>query len=111
MSPLDLTEKFDGQPNKIHLFLAHVEDRAQQFNWQSILTIPVGLPPMSYNLVPNYDWTSLQDVQAKSITYIGLQGCEAQDTYMLYNFLIESLMDSFKAQVLLYKQNYTITPT
>ena len=25
-SPLDSTEKFDGQPNKIHLFLAHVED-------------------------------------------------------------------------------------
>ena len=32
-SPLDSTEKFDGQPNKIRLFLAHVEDRAQQFNW------------------------------------------------------------------------------
>ena len=32
-SPLDSTEKIDGQPNKIRLFLAHVEDRAQQFNW------------------------------------------------------------------------------
>ena len=31
-SPLDSTKKFDGQPNKICLFVAHVEDRAQQFN-------------------------------------------------------------------------------
>ena len=108
-SPLDSTEKFDGQPNKIHLFLAHVEDRAQQFNWQSILTIPVGLPPTSYNLICNYGWMSLQDVQAKALTYVRMQGREAQDSYMLYNFLIESLMDSFKPQVLLYEQDYTIT--
>ena len=73
-SPLDLTEKFDGQPNKIRLFLAHVEDRAQQSNWQSILTIPVGLPPTSYNLVHNYGWMSLQDVQAKAPIYVGMQG-------------------------------------
>ena len=108
-SPLDSTE-FDRQPNKIRLFLAHVEDQAQQFNWQSILTIPVSLPPTSYNLVCDYGWMSLQDVQAKALTYVGIQGREAQDSYMLYNFLIESLMDSFKAQVLLYKQDYTITP-
>ena len=44
-SPLDSTEKFDGQPNKICLFLSHVEDRAQQFNWQSILTISVSHHP------------------------------------------------------------------
>ena len=109
-SPLDSTEKFDGQANKIRLFLAHVEDRAQQFNWQSILTIPVGLPPTSYNLIRDYGRMSLQDVQAKALTYVGIQGREAQDSYMLYNFLIESLTDSFKAQVLLYEQDYTVTP-
>ena len=109
-SPLDATEKFDGQPKKIHLFLAHVEDRAQQFNWQSILTIPVGLPPTSYNLVCDYGRMSLQDMQAKALTYMGIQGREAQDSYMLYNFLIESLTDSFKAQVLLYEQDYTLAP-
>ena len=109
-SPLDSTEKFNGQPNKIRLFLAHVEDRAQQFNWQSILTILVGLPPTSYNLICNYGRMSLQDVQAKALTYVGMQGREAQDSYMLYNFLIESLTDSFKAQVLRYEQDYTITP-
>ena len=109
-SPLDSTEKFDGQANKIRLFLAHIEDRAQQFNWQSILTIPVGLPPTSYNLIRDYGRMSLQDVQAKALTYVRIQGREAQDSYMLYNFLIESLTDSFKAQVLLYEQDYTITP-
>ena len=77
---------------------------------QSILTILVGLPPTSYNLVHNYGQMSLQDVQAKALTYVGMQGREVQDSYMLYNFLIESLTDSFKAKVLLYKQDYTITP-
>ena len=53
---------------------------------------------------------SLQDVQTKALTYVRLQGHEAQATYMLYNFLIESLMDAFKVQVLLYEHDYTITP-
>ena len=53
---------------------------------------------------------SLQDIQTKALTYIGLQGHEVQDTCMLYNFLIESLTDAFKAQVLLYEHDYTITP-
>ena len=109
-SPLDSTEKFNGQPNKVCLFMAHVENRAQQFNWQSILTIPVGLPPVSCNLVCNYGQMSLQDVQTKSLTYVRLQGCKVQDAYMLYNFLIESLTDAFKVQVLLYEHDYTITP-
>ena len=52
----------------------------------------------------------LQDVQAKALTYIRLQGHEAQDAYMLYNVLMESFMDSFNAQMLLYEQDYTITP-
>ena len=65
---------------------------------------------MSYNLMCNYGQMSLQDIQAKALTYIGMQECEAQDSYMVYNFLIESLTDSFKAQVLLYEQDYTITP-
>ena len=53
---------------------------------------------------------SLQDVQAKALTYVGMQGRQAQESYMLYNFLIESLTDSFKAQVLLYEQDYNIMP-
>ena len=53
---------------------------------------------------------SLQDVHAKALTYVGIQTREAQDSYMLYNFLIASFTDSFKAQVLLYEQDYTITP-
>ena len=91
--------------------MAQVEERAQQFNWQSILDIPVGLPPMSYNLVRNYGTMSLQEVQAKALTYGGMQGGEAQDSYMLYIFLIKSLTDSIKAQVLLYEQDDTITPS
>ena len=42
---------------------------------------------------------SLQDVQTKAQTYFRLQGQEAQDAYMLYMFLIESLTDAFKVQV------------
>ena len=53
---------------------------------------------------------SLQDVQTKALTYVRQQGQEVQDSYMLYIFLIESLTNAFKAQVLLYETNYTITP-
>ena len=52
---------------------------------------------------------SLQNVQTKAHTYVGLQGQEAQDVYMLYIFLIKSLTDAFKAQVLLYETEHTIT--
>ena len=71
--PLDVSESFNAKSGKIRLFLAHIEDRAQRFNWQDFLTIPVGTPPVNYSLVRNYGRMSLQDIQVKAQTYVGQQ--------------------------------------
>ena len=96
-APLDTTELFDRHPGKIRLFLAHVEDQAQCFNWQDILTIPVGNPPLNYNHIQDYGRITLQDVQNKVQTYVGQQVQNAQDSYMLHLFIIESLTDTLKS--------------
>ena len=76
----------------------------------NILTIPVGICPVNYNLVHDYGQMSLQDTQAEVQTYMGQQVRSVQDSYMLYRFIMESLTDTFKAQVLHYEADYTITP-
>ena len=48
---------------------------------------------------------TLQDVHSKAMTYVGQQLHNAQHSYMLYLFIIESLMDTLKTQVLLYEED------
>ena len=70
----------------------------------------MGNPPLTYNVIQDYGRITLQDAQNKAQTYVGQQVQNAQDSYMLHLFIIESLTDTFKSQVLLYEADYTITP-
>ena len=89
------------------LFLASVADRARRFHWTSILTIPVA-GGVSRNLIKDYAQVTATEVRARATTYQGQQTRDAQNSDMLYYFLIESLTETFKAQVLLFVDNFTI---
>ena len=38
---LPLEEKFDGEADKLAVFLASFHDRARRLNWQCLITVPV----------------------------------------------------------------------
>ena len=102
-----LETKLDGQPDNIAVFLASVADRARRFHWTSILTIPVA-GGVSRNLIKDYAQVTATEVRARATTYQGQQTRDAQNSDMLYYFLIESLTETIKAQVLLFVDNFTI---
>ena len=102
-----LETKFDGQLDNIAVFLASVADRARRFHWTSILTIPVA-GGVSRNLIKDYAQVTATEVRTRATTYQDQQMRDAQNSDMLYYFLIESLTETFKAQVLLFVDNFTI---
>lgn len=103
--PLDI--KFDGQSQNLILFLEGVSDRAKEFDWDSILTVPDG-NGVNRNLLSQYGLLTLENVRAQAMTYVATASRTLQNADMLYKFLISSLEKDFRASILLYKSEYTI---
>ena len=101
---------FDGTMDKVVVFLATVEDCSSWFNWTAILMIPDD-NTTPRDLIREYGCLSMTNCQAHAGTYIDQPMRQAQNSQMLYTFLIESITPSFKGQVLLYQTNYTINNT
>ncbi|KAL7575398.1 hypothetical protein ACA910_007306 [Epithemia clementina (nom. ined.)] len=102
-----MEELFDRTPEKIHVFLANVADKARQYNWDAILT--VSMAPNTFHLITEYGQVTQAQVRAHTTTYVGTQMRNAQNSDMLYHFLMALLTSSFKCQVLLHGEDYTVT--
>lgn len=102
-----LERLYDGKPESIAVFLASVTDRSRRFGWSTLLTVP-DATATDRNLITEYGLVTMAEVRAKALTYSGQQTREAQNSDMLYHFLMESLAVTFKAEVLLYSNDYTI---
>ncbi|KAL7566243.1 hypothetical protein ACA910_011306 [Epithemia clementina (nom. ined.)] len=102
-----MEDLFDGTPEKVHIFLANVADKARRYNWDAILTVAVA--PTTYYLITQYGQVTNAQVQAHAATYVGTQTRNAQNSDMLYHFLMALLTSAFKGQVLLHSNEYTVT--
>ncbi|KAL7562143.1 hypothetical protein ACA910_016701 [Epithemia clementina (nom. ined.)] len=105
IAPMD--ERFDGTPEKIHVFLANVADKARRFNWEAILTVTIATN--TYFLITQYGQVTNAQVRTHAATYVGTQTRNAQNSDMLYHCLMASLTSAFKGQVLLNSHEYTVT--
>ena len=106
ISPLDT--KFDGEADNLAVFLASVRDRARRFNWQRLITVPIG-DGTTRNLLTHYGQFSLDNTRAHATTYVNTPTRDAQDNDMFYYFLADSLTSDFCTTVLLYTDVYTVT--
>ena len=98
--------KFDGTPEKFIAFLASITSQAQQFRWNSIFAIPVGTS--TRELLTDYGRISMDDINGHATTYTGTQTREAQNSKMLYHFLMNSVTMEFTTKLVLYQEDYTI---
>ena len=90
------------------MFLASVRDRAQRFNWQRLITVPID-DRMTRNLLTHYGQVSLENTRMHATMYINMPTHDAQDNVMFYNFLADSLTNEFRTSVLLYADAYSVT--
>ena len=101
-----LDNKFDGTPETFIAFLASITSRAQQFGWNSILAIPVGSKPRE--LLTDYGRINMDKINGHATTYTGMQTREAQNSEMLYHFLMNSVSTEFNTKLILYQEDYMI---
>ena len=95
-----LSIKFDCKPENLQLFLDQARDKSIVFDWLNILNIPIqGDVALSKDLIESYGEISYEDVKAHALTYMNEDSREAQDSFMLYHCLMNSLTDAAQKQV------------
>ena len=95
-----LSIKFDCKPDNLQLFLDQARDRSIVFDWLNILSIPSqGDVALSKDLIESYGEISYQEVCNHALTYMHEDTREAQDSFMMYHCLMNSLTDEAQKQV------------
>jgi hypothetical protein len=109
-----LSNRFDGTPSKLRVFLQGVDQRATDCGWNLQLLRVDNQAPVNnqvLNLVTSHRMLSIENVRAHAATYIGHQTRLAQDSFMLYEFLRDSLTDSARIRISVEDSKYKINST
>ena len=85
-----LATPFDGTTQGLRLFLYFVAQRAELQNWSNIITIP-DANGVDRDLLKDHRLLTLADVRAHAATYLLNQDRRAQDSRMMYVFLLKSI--------------------
>ena len=95
-----VSTEFDCKPENLQLFLDQLRDRAIAHEWQNILLIPKGgNEEESRDLIDSYGELTYDDVKTHVLTYINTESREAQDSFMLYLCIMNSLSKAAQRQV------------
>ena len=112
---LDSEELFDCSPENMHHFLKLLEYRAQENGWddyvRGILWIPEDStdPASELRYLPNeYGRVTLQQITAFEQSYLGTQQRVAQDAYMLFKCLMNSLSKEARMKIEAWENEYII---
>ena len=88
------------------MFLAGITSRARQFGWNLILTIPAATD--TRELQSDYGRISMTKINGHAATYTGSQTRAAQNSKMLYHFLMNLVTMEFTTKLVLYQEEYTM---
>ena len=112
---LDSEELFDCSPENMHHFLKLLEYRAQENGWDDyvsgILWIPEDAadPTSELHYLPKeYGRVTLDQITAFEQTYLGTQQRVAQDAYMLFKCLMNSLSKEARMKIEAWENEYII---
>jgi hypothetical protein len=107
-------ELYDCKPDGLYQFLQSLNSRAQDIGWSNedgILMIPddpTSIDPELHYLIDNYGVVTLEQIRSFEETYLAQENRGAQDTYMLYKCLMNSISKEGKLKILIWKSQYTI---
>jgi hypothetical protein len=99
--------KYDGSAKGLVMFITKVEQKAELFGWEPILTIPTAMMG-NLSLLDNYGQITLADIKAHAVTYMNAESRHRQDSFHLKAFLGASLNDAFMMRVLAHKNQYLV---
>jgi len=85
-----LHHTFDGETGSLRLFLQALQQRADAFGWESILTVPDD-QNIGRNLITEYGRVSMANVIAHATTHVHTQTRAAQNSAQLFTCIYDSL--------------------
>lgn len=95
--PMD--EKFDLKEEKLRKFLDMVKDKVGIFNWNNVTNIPDTVA-VSRNLITQYGQLSLQECTTYATAHQNATTRRAQNEIMLYHYLVNSLTQDARLNML-----------
>ena len=107
-----LTTLYDGSSNLLAQFLDEVNRRATTCGWDAnlLLISDQKQPPQNHHLITAHRCLTLDNVRAHATQYIGQQSRTAQDSFMMFEFLRDSLTSEARAHVTIEPNKYMIGP-
>jgi hypothetical protein len=90
-----MDEKFDLKEEHLRVFLETVKEHVRTYNWNDVVTVPDGAA-VNRNLVINYGQLTFEHIIAHVNTYINIEGRTAQNSILMYKYLLDSLTDDAK---------------
>jgi hypothetical protein len=109
-----LATLYDGTPSKLMAFLDSIKQRASDSGWnRDLLNVSNQDPvtPVQLNLIVSHRMLTLANVRAHAITYIGQPTRLAQDSFMMYEFLRDSLTDEARIRISVEATKFEINGT
>ena len=95
---------YNGGSGGLRLFLSKVQQKANQFGWDRILTIRQGVQPL--NLIASYGQVDLASVRAQALAIEAAASRDTQNSSQMYLFLKSSLTDGLLGRVISHMRDY-----
>jgi hypothetical protein len=94
-STTGMDDKFDLKEQHLRVFLETIKEHVRTYNWVQIITVPDD-NAVNRDLVTNYGQLTLANVSNHAAGYINLPIRDAQNSMMLYKYLLDSLSEDAK---------------
>jgi hypothetical protein len=108
-------ELYECKPEGLYQFLQAIKGRGHEYGWDDkiggILHIPedaLDLASPTNNLIESYGMISMEQIRAFEETYIPQQVRPAQDTYLMYKCLMNSISKEGKSKIIIWSDQYTV---
>ncbi len=99
--------KYDLSPQKLKSFLDDVHDRSQLYGWSNILSVP-DEGNKERNIIEEYGRITLEECNTYAQSYFKTRQRKAQNSVMLYNFLVNSITTEAKAELSVQQEVYVV---
>jgi hypothetical protein len=102
---LGMTDKLVLKEQQLRVFLSNLKEHIRIYAWDAIVTIPDDAA-VNRNLITNYGQVTIANVRAHAITYITTPTRNAQNSMMLYLYLLNSLTEESKMTMITVHDQY-----
>ncbi len=102
---LDST-KYDGEAQGLMAFLELLEERATNFGWDTTIMMIPDLNGNPTNLLSGYGMITMKQVRAHEDSYFLTPTRNAQDSNLLYEYIMNSISTECKAKLTIWKSEY-----